>query len=212
MKKILSVLLCICLCSAAPIGCGEPRIDAASSVKAIYDLYILDDTSGIFSLGMTQEDVASAQAAYDSSLKEAIRANFAASGQEIDEDVLDNLYSARKKALSKMTASAEIIEKSGNKATVVLHTTYFDESALDEDAFYRAKEAAQQGNFASIGQQQEFLMDTYSSNLIQAYEKITPSADTRAISVECVVQDKIWMPANMSSFGGALAKAIAGQE
>ena len=161
---------------------------------------------------MTQEDVASAQAAYDSSLKEAIRANFAASGQEIDEDVLDNLYSARKKALSKMTASAEIIEKSGNKATVVLHTTYFDESALDEDAFYRAKEAAQQGNFASIGQQQEFLMDTYSSNLIQAYEKITPSADTRAISVECVVQDKIWMPANMSSFGGALAKAIAGQE
>ena len=212
MKKFILALLFICLCSVILIGCSEPRIDAAGSVKAIYDLYILSDTAGILSLGMEQEDIAAAQQAYNDSLKEAIRTNFADSGQEIREDVLDSLWVARKQALAKMKATTEIIEESDGKATVVLHTTYFDESSLDEEAFYTAKDAAQQGDFDSLEEQQEFLMDTYTKNMINAYERITPSADTRDIVVECVIQNKIWVPANMSSFGRDLAAAIAGQE
>ncbi len=211
MKKFLPALSCICLCIAILSGCGEPRMDAAKSVKAIYDLYILGDKSGILSLGMAEEDITAAQQAYSDSLKETIRANFSASGQKIEEAVLDELCVARKKALAKMEASAEILEEADGKATVLLHTTYFNESSLDEEAFYNAKEMAQQGDFDTIKEQQAYLMDTYTQNLIESYEKVSPSEDTHDIQVECVIQNKIWVPANMSSFGGDLAAAIAGQ-
>lgn len=211
MKRIFSILLCICLCTALLTGCNEPKTDAAGSIKAIYDLYILGDTKGITSLGMTEEDITAARQTYDDSLKETIRANFSASGQEIKEDVLDELCAARKQALSQMEASAEIVSESEGKATVVIHTTYFDESDLDADAFYAAKETAQQNNFSTAEEQQVFLMDTYTRNLIEAYKSVTPSEDTTDISVDCVIQNKTWVPANMSSFGSDLALAITGQ-
>lgn len=211
MKKFFSILLSICLCITLLTGCNEPKTDAAGSVKAIYDLYILGDTKGISSLGMTKEDITAARQTYDDSLKETIRANFSASGQEIEESVLDELCAARKEALSKMEASAEIVSESEGKATVVIHTTYFDESDLDADAFYAAKETAQQNSFSSAEEQQVFLMDTYTRNLITAYQTVTPSEDTTDITVDCVIQNNTWVPANMSSFGSDLAAAITGQ-
>lgn len=211
MKKFCISFFSIFLCSIFLTACGEPENNAASSVKAIYDLYILGDTDGISSLGMSTEDIKSAQTAYDDSVKETIRANFSASGQEIDDDTLDELCSARKKALSKLEANAEITSESEGKATVVLHTTYFDESKLDEDAFYSAREAANQSGLSTLTEQQVFLMQTYTQNLIAAYNDVTPSEDTTDITVECVIQDKSWVPANMSSFGSDLALAITGQ-
>lgn len=211
MKKICTVVFCIFLCSAFLTACGEPENNAASSVKAIYDLYILGDTEGISSLGMSDEDIASAQSAYDDSVKETIRSNFSASGQEIDDATLDELCAARKEALSKLSASAEITFESEKRATVVLSTTYFDESKLDEDAFYSAREAANQAGLATLEEQQVFLMQTYTQNLIAAYKAVTPSEDTTDITVQCVIQNNSWVPANMSSFGSDLALAITGQ-
>lgn len=211
MKKIFSILLCVCFCPILLIGCSEPQKNAADSVKAIYDLYILGDTAGITSLGMTEEDITAARQTYDNSLKETIRSNFANSGQEIEEHVLDELCEARKTALSKMKSSAEIVSESEGKATVVIHTTYFKEAELDADAFYAAKEAAQQNQFSSVEEQQVFLMNTYTQNLIEAYQNVTPSEENTDISVECVVQNNTWVPANMSSFGSDLALAVTGQ-
>ncbi|MEG0961412.1 MAG: hypothetical protein RSF88_00940 [Lachnospiraceae bacterium] len=210
MKKVCIAFLCFCMCLTVMVGCGKPQRNAADSIKAIYDLYILRDTDGISSLGMTEEEIADAQAAYDDSLKETIRTNFSESGQSIEEDVLNDLCDARKKALSKMTATAEITSESDGRATVLLHTTYIDEATLDEDSFYNAREIAQQTSFDDLSQQQIFLMDTYTQNLIASYEGVTPSKDTVAITVDCVIQDNNWVPANMSSFGSDLAIAISG--
>ncbi len=211
MKNFFLLSLCLCTCMSMLASCGAPRTDAADSIKAIYDLYILGDTSGISSLGMTDEDIAAAQKNYDDSLRETIRANFAASGQEINENTLDKLCSVRKDALAKMNATAEIIEESDGKATVVIHTTYFNEASLDADAFYDAKEESQQLDFETQEEQQVFLMNAYTQNLIEAYQDVTPSESTTDITVECVIQHKTWVPANMSSFGSDLASAIAGQ-
>lgn len=211
MKKFCVAIFCIFLCSTILTACGEPENNAASSVKAIYDLYILGNTEGISSLGMSDEDIKSAQTAYDDSVKETIRSNFSASGQEIDDDTLNELCAARKEALSKLDASAEVTSESEGKATVILHTTYFDESKLDKDAFYSARESANQSGLTDIEEQQVFLMQTYTQNLIDAYKNVTPSEDTTDITVECVIQDNSWVPANMSSFGSDLALAITGQ-
>ena len=160
---------------------------------------------------MTKEDITAARRTYEASLKDAIRSNFAASGQTIDDDTLDELCAARKKALSKMNASAEITQSGDGKATVVIHTTYFDEPALDANAFYAASETAQQLSFDTPEEQQIFLMDTYTHNLIEAYQNVSPSKDTTDITIECVVQNHIWVPASIATFGADLAMAITGQ-
>lgn len=211
MKKKPAVFLCICLCSALLTGCGQPQNNAAASIKAIYDLYISGDTKGISTLGMSEDEIKTAQETYDDSVKETIKANFSASGQEIDMETLNDLCAARKEALSKMTATAEVTAESEGKATVVISTTYFSESELDEEAFYSAREAANQAGLSDIATQQVFLMKTYTQNLIAAYENVVPSEDTANITVECVIQNNAWVPANMSSFGADLALAITGQ-
>ena len=211
MKKFCVALFYIFLCTTFLTACGEPEKNAASSVKAIYDLYILGNTDGIKSLGMSDEDIKSAQTAYDDSVRETIRTNFSASGQEIDAATLDDLCTARKEALSRLKATAEVTSESEGKATVTLHTTYFDEAALDKDAFYQAKNSAtSQTSLTSIEEQQAFLMAHYTQNLIDAYKNVTPSTDTNEITVACVIQDNEWVPANMSSFGADLAIAITG--
>ncbi len=212
MKKFLPILFCICLYIPLLGGCNEPRLNAADSIKAIYDLYILGDTTGISSLGMTKEDISAARKTYDDSLRETIRANFADSGQEIEEETLEELCNARKEALSKMKASAEITKESEGKATVVIHTTFFNEFDLDADAYYNAREKAKKKGFEDLEKQQVFLMNAYTKNLIKAYQEVTPSKETIDITVDCVIQNKTWIPANMSSFGSDLALAISGQQ
>ena len=211
MKKIFPILFYIGLCLPLIAACNEPKTNAAESIKAIYDLYILGDTQGITSLGMTDEDISNARKIYDDSLKETIRANFAASGQEIEETTLNKLCDARKEALSKMEASSEITAESEGKATVVIHTTYFDESTLDSDAYYEARVETKKNGFSDLEEQRAFLMKLYTKNLIKAYQNVTPSKDTTDITVDCVIQNKTWVPANMSSFGSDLAQAITGQ-
>ncbi len=210
MKKFCTCIFYIFLCSCILTACGEPESNAASSVKAIYDLYILGDTTGISSLGMSDSEIKTAQTDYDNSLKATIRSNFSASGQKIDDETLDELCAARKEALSKLNASAEVTSESEGKATVILHTTYFDESKLDQDAFYSAREAANQSGLATIEEQQVFLMNTYTQNLIAAYKDVTPSKDTNDVTVDCVIQDNSWVPVDMSEFGSDLALAITG--
>ncbi len=212
MRKFPFVLLCFYFFLPLLAGCNKPQMDSADSIKAIYDLYILGDTSGISSLGMTEEEIAAAQQSYDISLKDAIRANFSASGQEIDEDTLEELCKARKEALSRMSASTEIIDESEGKSTVVIHTTYFNESDMDAAAFYDARETSQQMNFSTLEEQQKFLMEIYTENLITSYQNVTPSLDTTDVKVECVIQNNTWIPANMSSFGSDLALAVTGQQ
>ena len=95
---------------------------------------------------------------------------------------------------------------------MVVHTTYFNEFNLDEDAYYSARETAQQSNFPTTEERQVFLMDIYSKNLIEAYRNVTPSEKTIDITVDCVIQNNTWVPANMSSFGSDLALAITGQK
>lgn len=212
MKKFCTLFFSLLLCSTFLTACGEPEVTAASSVKAIYDFYILGDTEGISSLGMSDEYIRSAQTAYNRSVKESIRANFSASGQEITDTALDTLCDARKEAFSKLSATAEVTAESEGKATVVLHTTYFDEAALDKEAF----QSMQNDVFLlseSIDDeiQPEELMEIYTEYLIESYKNVKPSKDTTDVTVECVIQNEEWVPASMSSFGSDLSLAITGQ-
>lgn len=213
MKKFSTAVFYIFLCSLFLTACGEPKISPEDSVKAIYDLYILGETKGVEALGMSKEDINAARTSYEESVKNTIRANFSASGQEIDDKTLEELCTARKSALSKLKAVAETTSESEGKATVVLQTTYLDEADIDKSSFDLARgDAYMQQECTGTEMMPEELMVFYTRHLIEAYEKAEPSKLRKSITVECVIQNDAWVPANMSSFGSDLALAITGQD
>ena len=212
MKKIYTALLFLCLATLLFVGCNKEKPTAADSVKAIYDLYILGDTSGADTLHMTEEEVADALSTYDEALKSSIRSNYSASGLEIDDETINSICEARKDAFSKMKADFTVTSEEGSTAVVTMTTTYFDEIMLDTNAFYKAKEDANNIDFADNNEYQNYTMDAYTENLIEAYKNITPSEDTKTIVVNCTIIDNTWLPEDIGAFYEALALTITGQE
>lgn len=214
MKKRFYLFLELCLfytsCSILA-GCGREKPTAADSVQAIYDLYILGDTEGAYELGLANKDIVNAQTAYNNALADSIRTNFSASGLEIDEESVANICQARREALSRMTAEFTVISEHRDTAQVRLSTTYFDEQALDADAAYEARDAADQADLTDYQEYMEYVMASYTEHLIEGYHNVVPSEETVSITVNCRIIDNVWMPEDMSSFGGDLALAISGQ-
>lgn len=211
MKKRFPLFLCLCLATGILTGCGHAKPTAADSVQAIYDLYILGDTEGISRLGLTDENIAAAQSAYDEALQASIRNNFSASGLEIDEESLDAICQARKDALASMTAQVTVVSETRDQAQVLLSTTYFDEQTLDADAAYAARDEADQAQLLDHCRYMEYVMKCYTENLIQGYQEVVPSEDTVSITIDCRIINNVWLPEDMSSFGNDLALAISGQ-
>ena len=211
MKKRYAIIFILCL---LPIlsGCGRTKPTAADSVQAIYDMYILRETSGAAKLGMTVEDIANALNAYDNALSEAIRSNFSDSGLEISEETMDEICQARRDALARMHAECTLTSEEGQTALVTLSTTYFDEDTLDKDAAYSAREEADAAGFTDYDEYLNFIMEAYTRNLIEGYKSVTPSEDTLDIEVTCIIVNNTWLPEDMTSFGSHLGAAVSGQK
>lgn len=212
MKKIYVLLLTLSMVVSLLSGCGKGKPTAADSVKAIYDLYILRDTTGVTALGMSQADITNALNAYDQALAQTIRSNFSTSGLEMDDETIADICKARVKALSKMNAEFKVSSQKDDTAIVTLSTTYFDEVALDTDAAYDAREAADAKNFTDYDAYLNFIMETYTQNLIAGYENVTPSEDRKEIVVTCTIIDNMWLPEDMATFGNELGLTISGQK
>ena len=110
-----------------------------------------------------------------------------------------------------MRAECSVVSEHRDTAEVLLITTYFDEQALDADAAYAARDAANQADLNDYQEYMEYVMASYTEYLIQGYQDVLPSEDMAAVTVPCIIIDNVWMPADMSSFGGDLALAISGQ-
>lgn len=211
MKRTHLLFLTLCLLIPLLNGCGKEKPTAVDSVKAIYDLYILGDTTKATELGMSKDDISNAQNAYNEALSETIRSNFATSGLEIDDETVLSICQARKNALARMKAEYTLTTEEGSTAVVTLSTTYFDEVALDTDAFYNARDEASALDLADDAEYLNHIMNAYTQNLIEGYQNVTPSQDTRDIQVTCIIIDNIWLPEDMASFGNELGLTVAGQ-
>ncbi len=210
MKKTTCYLIGCLLILPILTGCGIPKPTAVDSVKAIYELYIQRNTEGVKKLGLTESEISNALSQYETALTNTIRQNFSASGLEIHSETIDAIFQARMEAFSKMTATYTLISEKGGTAVVVLETTYFDEAALDHDAAYDAREAADEAGFTEYEEYLNFIMEAYTNNLIESYQSVTPSEDSKQISVTCSIVNNTWLPADMAAFGSALGRAVAG--
>lgn len=210
MKKTTCFLMGFCLILPLLTGCGVPKPTAIDSVKAIYELYIQRNTEGASRLGLTDAEISNALALYDNALAATIRHNFAASGLEIDAKTINAISEARINAFSKMSATYTLISEENDTAVVSLDTTYFDEAALDTNAAYAAREAADKAGFTDYEDYLNFIMESYTANLIDGYQSVTPSEDTKNISVSCSIIHNTWLPEDMAAFGSELGRTVAG--
>ena len=174
-------------------------------------MYILRDTSGAEKLGMTAEEITTALTGYDTALANTIRTNFSNSGLEITDETLEEICQARRDALSKMVADFTLTSTEANTAVVTLATSYFNETELDENAAYSAREEADAKGFTDYDEYLKYIMETYTKNLIAGYQSVTPSEERKEIVVKCTIVDGTWLPMDMASFGGELGRAVSGQ-
>lgn len=212
MKKYLSYCMLICITLLTLTGCFSPKLSAEESVLALYDLYILGDSSGVIELGMTEEDVAAALDTYDQSLADTLSTNMASAGLTVEASSIDEIVAARKEALKAMTVSCELVSSDGNSAVVLLKTTYFDEAALDEKAANDAVAAMEESNLTDYDELLAIGSETYVQNLIDGYLAVTPSEEIKEITVNCTLSDRVWLPEDMSAFGKELGLVISGQQ
>ena len=211
MRKKYIVLLGLCLLLVLCVGCGRDEPSAVDSVKIFYDLHIIRDTSEAERLGMTEEDIAAALAAYDEALAETIRSDLHASGLEIDDESVAAICEARISALSRMNAEYELTSENNDIAVVTLSTTYFDEASLVEEAGEAARKEADARKFTEYKEYQACILDAYIRNLIAGYEAVTPSEDRREVVVTCIIVDNAWIPEDLATLGHSLRLAVTGQ-
>lgn len=212
MKKCLSALLFICITVLTMTGCSSPKLTPEESVLALYDLYILEESSGVMELGMTEEDVTSVLDSYNQALTDSFHANITSAGLTMEDSVIADIVEARKEALKSMTASCELVSSDETTAVVVLKTSYFSEAALDEKAANDAIAVMQESGSTDEEELLAIATEAYAQNLIDGYLAVTPSEEIKEITVDCVLSDNIWLPADMASFGEELGLVISGQK
>ena len=212
MKKYLSSLLIICMTMLIFTGCGKPSLTPEESVKALYDLYILENSEGVLSLGMTKEDVTNVLTSYNQALSDSLTANITSAGLIMTDAQITEIVSARKTALKSMTATCEVISSDEESAVVLLKTTYFNEKKLDKKAANDALAASQEADSTDEAEILAIATNAYAQNLIDGYLSVTPSSDYKEIVVNCSFKDKVWLPDDMSAFGRDLGIAISGQK
>lgn len=211
MRKKYIVQFGLCLLLALCSGCGKVKPSAEDSVKIFYDLHIIRDTSEAEQLGMTEEDIANALAAYDEALAETIRFDLHASGLEIDDESIAAICEARISALSRMNAEYELTSENNDTAVVTLSTTYFDEASLVEEAADAARKEADTRKFTEYKEYQACILDAYIRNLLAGYNAVAPSEDRREVVVTCIIVDNIWLPEDVVALGSDLRLAVTGQ-
>lgn len=212
MNKYISALIMLCFLIAAITGCSNPRMEASDSVLAIYNLYIKGETEGVLELGMTEENINAALVSYDESLISNLKTSMTSAGLTIEDAVLTEIIEARKTALKTMSASCELSSCENGTAVVILKTTYFNETAMDEKAANDAIEKAAQSGSADADELLTLATKYYAQNLIDGYLSVTPSKEIKEITVNCAFSGGVWLPEDMVTFGEDLGLAISGQK
>lgn len=210
-KKTITILLSVCMLAGVLTGCGGPKVDAAGSCKAIYDLYILQDSTGVVDMGMTQSDADTALKTYDETMASSIKDLFESNGLPVDDDTVNEIVTAREGALAKLTCTAEITSSDKTKATVTLKTNYIDETAIAIKASEDAIEQLKKEKETDTDKRIELISGFFAQNLIDGYNASEPVDDQKEITAECSLTDNVWMPDDMNSFGTKLGQAVSGQ-
>lgn len=212
MKKLFSIAACLCLVAGALTGCGSPKASPEDSAMALFDLYILRDTASAQEIGLPTDVLESALQTMDSATEETLKDNLATAGLTISDEKLSKIIDARKEAMKKLSASAQVSEKPDkNSAVVTLSVTWYDETALDTAAAEKALEVVQSENLTDVDEALERATELYADNLVEAYQNVEIQEGTREVQAVFVVTDnQFWFPENPSSFGYDLGSTVCG--
>ena len=212
MKKHLSIFLFVSIISVFLTACSNSQHNAAEAVLSIYNLYIKEETSDVFKLGITEERALLTLSNYNDALIQNLQNTMSSTGLIVEDTIIEEIILARKSALKTMLATCEITSIKDEKATVKLKTSYFDEATLNENA---AKDAIKKAKKADASNQKnllESLSSYYAQNLIDAYLAITPSKEMKELEITCILSGNTWIPEDMTSFGNELGLIISGQK
>lgn len=211
MKRALVVVLSLVLIPMLMIGCSlKPKVSADETAKILFDFYIKGDESGLSKIGVPKNIIDETVKLQKDTFSNMIKANFSAGKLTIKDEQIAEMYKWRSEALKKVTVTSEAVNKTDTYTEVKIKSTYINEGALDEKAVNDAIEAVKKLGLTNEKDATDKLTEAYINNLIKEYKEAKPSTETKEKTFKFTIQEKVWMPENMSDFGTSISKLSIG--
>lgn len=185
---------------------------AINAIKGYYDLYITGDLESAKASGYTDSQIESSLSIYTNSMKSSLRSSFESNGLTVEEEDLERICTARVAALNKLSAEFDIIDKTDEKISIKITTTYFDEAALDMAAANIALEAINAEDYSVQEEYMSALTNEYINQLIASYDTMVPSEDTKELEASCSKSFNQWLPNDVGTFASDLGLTVSGQK
>lgn len=219
VKKLGLLLAFIMSCQVLLSGCAEKLTPANEVAIAFADMLIVGDYTGAKEvLGYTDEDIKEFIDTYVEADIASIKSNLTVPGmyQAADEDAR-TMHTAQAEAFKRLTYTAEITESDKEKATVVLKTTYFDITALNEQSLNAAVEEFGLENVVDEAAA-EAMIKLYIVKFGETMAAAVPQTEQKEITIEfekskVAVGGKtktMWVPKDPGKFGEDLISAVSG--
>ncbi|MGL4107281.1 hypothetical protein [Clostridium sp. LP20] len=212
MKKINRTLVLglvmILTTSLFFVGCIGESKQADKVAEAIYDLFILEDSTKIEGIGFSKEEVEKSnmtKAIYMEESKKELE------GEKliVTDEELETLYVVLKERLKKLTVTTEIISEDKETTVVKVKTTFlYLKDAAIEAGEYTLKEAQ---NVEAISESDYYnkISNIYISKYIDNIKILEPSVAVKEKTFEFEKQYvknedntiKLWVPKDAKEFG-----------
>lgn len=219
VKKLGLLIALIMSCQMLLTGCAEEVTPANDVAIAFADMLISGDYTGAKEvLGYTDDDITELIDTYVEGNIASIKSNLTIPGmyQAIDEDAR-SMHEAQAEAFKRLTYTAEITESDKETATVVLKTTYYDITALDEQSLNAAIDEFGLENVVDEAAAEE-MIKLYIVKFGETMEAAVPQTEQKEITIKfekakVAVGGKtktMWVPKDPGKFGEDLISAVSG--
>lgn len=213
-KKVIALLTITIMSISMFTGCSKKEIGPEVVTKAMFDLFILDDTTAGESVGITVEQGEELVAAKKDAGIQALQTLFSALGGEVSDEKIEEIYNAQAEALRKTSFETEEISSEKDKKVIKISTTYIDTYALQEKASESLVAKIESGEITDISNMGEVLADI----LIEEMQNASVSEDKKSFEAEFELTKvdvngkdaNMWLPADTTTFGAQLSSLVSG--
>lgn len=208
-KNINHRILCISMLlifTLTFLGCSKKEIPADQTAKAFYDLFILQDNTGLQNLGVADDALTQLAETQKKAMKDATKANFIQADLPITDEQLESIYQSQIEALKKLSSTMEVVSSDKEVSQVKISTPYVDMVGADTKA---AEDTVTEVLNNQISDRAK-ISELYINKLVENIKALTPSTEVKENTFEFEKVQEVWVPKEPRSFGATLGNMCVG--
>ncbi len=215
MKKLLALLVSLCLLSVAAFGCGGKELSAEEYVQGMYKLLVNMDEEGAKKAGISAGDVKKYQETLKKSaeesakkLNESFKTRY---GVTVDDQLIAAWGTEYFNAIKRLTCTTTVESKSDKSCKVVLSTTFIDVNALGKSTMERSQQSIKASDYKDADEYYRALLPEYVKVLTEELKDYNPSSETNSVILSLKKEGKKWVYEDAAKFSESITSAVIKQ-